>query len=56
MDQMATVSPECLDCMLENELCSLCTWKTIIESTRAKQCVYAVIAAEAIIDIGTMEP
>ena len=47
---------ECLDCISENKVCSQCTWKTIIESTRAKEWVYAVIAAEAITDMGTMDP
>ena len=46
---------ECLDCRLENKLCSPCRWKTIIESTSAKEWVYAVIAAEAITNIGIME-
>ena len=43
---------ECFDCILENELCSPCRWKAIVEATTAKEWIYAVIAAEAITEIG----
>ena len=46
---------ECFNCILDNELCSPCRWKAIVESTAAKEWVYAVIAAEAITEIGIME-
>ena len=36
--------------ILDNELCSPCRWKAIEESTAAKEWMYAVIAAEAIIN------
>ena len=46
---------ECMDCVLESELCGPCRWKAIVETTTAKEWVYAVIAAEAITEIGIME-
>ena len=46
---------ECFDCILDNELCSPCRWKEIVETTTAKEWVYAVIAAEAITEIGITE-
>ena len=52
MGQRKRCDPKYWDCKLENEFCSPRRW----ENTTAKEWVYAVIAEEAITDMGTMDP
>lgn len=46
--QDRTWHTHCLECMHENQWCSPCRWKSIVESTSAKDWVYGEVTAEAI--------